>query len=352
MSEKLRIIHVGTGPTGVEGLRTIIANPKLELVGHFAVSPSKIGRDSGELAGGEPIGVAATDDWDALLELDADCIAYLGNGAGREDEVVEEICRFLRKGTNAVTTSLIPMVHPASAPEEMRKALQAACEEGGTSFLNSGIDPGWATTHLPLALATIAGPIRSVRMLEISIYGDYPVEPIMRDIFGFGRPLDYARPMFQGGVMHWWEGTVRGVAEQLDIALDEVRPVYAVYPHVSDIETTTGLVPAGTTAAVHFRVEGLVAGEPVVVLEHVSRASAEVASELPQPTHPVDHQYRIEIEGTPNFDCILDMREMDVGLKFTANHAVNAIASICAAQPGVVGPFELPYYHGPVLTGH
>lgn len=348
MTKPLRVIHVGTGPTGIEGLRTIIANPALELVGHFVVSPAKIGRDSGELAGGKAVGISATNDWDELLALDADCLAYLGNGAGREDEVVSECCRFLERGTNVVSTSLIPLVHPATAPAAMVDALQSACHDGDTSFLNSGIDPGWATTHLPLALATIAGPIQRVRMLEISVYGDYPVVPIMRDIFGFGRPLDYDRPIFQGGVMHWWEGTVRTVSGELGIELDEVRPVYAVYPHETDLETTTGPVPAGTTAAVHFRVEGLVGGEPVVVLEHVSRAAAEAAPNLPQPKHPVAHQYRIEIEGVPTFDAIVDMPTVDMGLKFTANHAVNAIEHVCAAPPGVIGPFDLPYYHGPV----
>lgn len=348
-SKPLRVIHVGTGPTGVEGLRTIIANPALELVGHFAVSPEKIGKDSGVLAGGAPIGVTATDNWDALLDLKADCLAYLGNGAGREDEVVEECCKFLERGTSVVSTSLIPLVHPATAPAAMCEKLEEACKKGGSAFLNSGIDPGFATTHLPVALSSIAGPIRQIRMLEISIYGDYPVVPIMRDIFGFGRPLDYERPMFQGGVMHWWEGTVRTVAESLDITLDEVRPVYQVFAHDSDIETTFGEVPAGTTACVHFRVEGLVGGTPVVVLEHVSRAAEDVAPQLPQPTHRVDHQYRVEIEGTPNFNCIIDMPEVDMGLKFTANHAVNAIPDVCAYKPGIIGPFDLPAYHGPVV---
>src|SRR5262245_30663606 len=35
--KKLRVIHVGTGPTGVEGLRTILNSRRLELVGQFAI---------------------------------------------------------------------------------------------------------------------------------------------------------------------------------------------------------------------------------------------------------------------------------------------------------------------------
>src|SRR5436305_15222573 len=119
-NEKFRVIHVGTGPTGIEGLRSILQNPALTLVGHFVKSPEKIGRDSGELAGMGATGSTATTNWDDLLALDADCIAYLGNGAGRAEEVVAEVSRFLERGTNVVSTSLIPFVYPPSAPPASR----------------------------------------------------------------------------------------------------------------------------------------------------------------------------------------------------------------------------------------
>ena len=42
-------------------------------------SDSKAGQDAGELCGGPPAGVLATQDADALLDLDADCICYTAN---------------------------------------------------------------------------------------------------------------------------------------------------------------------------------------------------------------------------------------------------------------------------------
>ena len=50
-------------------MKAIVANPTLELVGCFAWSPDKVGVDVGELVGIAPIGVAATNDVDALLGL-------------------------------------------------------------------------------------------------------------------------------------------------------------------------------------------------------------------------------------------------------------------------------------------
>jgi hypothetical protein len=41
----------------------------MKLVGVWVHSPEKVGKDAGELAGGEPIGVTATNDAVALIAL-------------------------------------------------------------------------------------------------------------------------------------------------------------------------------------------------------------------------------------------------------------------------------------------
>ena len=44
-----------------------VVGPDMELVGVWVHSPEKVGKDAGELAGGEPMGVVATNDADALI---------------------------------------------------------------------------------------------------------------------------------------------------------------------------------------------------------------------------------------------------------------------------------------------
>ena len=58
------------------------STPDLELVGVWVHSQDKVGRDAGELAGGEPIGVEATNDADALIALRPDCVVYAASGPG------------------------------------------------------------------------------------------------------------------------------------------------------------------------------------------------------------------------------------------------------------------------------
>jgi hypothetical protein len=67
-----RVVQWTTGNVGRRALRAIVAHPELDLVGCYAWSPEKVGRDAGELAGIDALGVSATDDIEALLALEPD----------------------------------------------------------------------------------------------------------------------------------------------------------------------------------------------------------------------------------------------------------------------------------------
>ena len=62
----IRVIQWATGGVGRAAVAGVVAHPDLELVGCWVHSPDKVGVDVGELCGLGPLGVAATDDVDAL----------------------------------------------------------------------------------------------------------------------------------------------------------------------------------------------------------------------------------------------------------------------------------------------
>jgi hypothetical protein len=72
----LRIVQWTTGNVGRQSALAIARHPDLELVGCYAWSLEKVGRDVGELCGGDPIGVKTSGDVDALLALRPDCVVY------------------------------------------------------------------------------------------------------------------------------------------------------------------------------------------------------------------------------------------------------------------------------------
>ena len=79
----------------------------------------------------------------------------------------------LRAGTNVVTPSFYPLYHPPSTPPALAEPIRAACLDGGSSILASGIDPGWICDILPLFLTGMSADITEIRSREIFNYALY-----------------------------------------------------------------------------------------------------------------------------------------------------------------------------------
>ena len=142
-----------TGGIGSIAIRAIHQRPNLDLVGVWVHSPEKDGKDAGELANGEPIGLAVTTDADALIALKPDCVVYAASGPERDALAIPDYVKLLSAGINVVTTSTTRLVNPhAYEPAEWRDQLAAAAKEGQVSLYASGIEPGFRR-RLPAARA-------------------------------------------------------------------------------------------------------------------------------------------------------------------------------------------------------
>jgi 4-hydroxy-tetrahydrodipicolinate reductase len=346
----VRVVHWGTGNTGKLALRGVLQHPDLELVGLYVHSPDKVGRDAGELIGRDATGVIATNDVDKLLAIDADCLCYLGDGIGpRAAGAVDEMSRFLRAGRNVVSTSLNQLVNPKTAADDLRVPLEEACRAGGTSFFNNGADPGFGSDLIPLTLLALMDDIDSVRIQEIVNYSHYDQSWVMRDLFGFGQPLDYQSPLFASGALtEYWGGVVTMIADALRLELDEIREVHEFASVAVDVDVEIGRIDAGSIAAIRFEVQGIVGGEPVIVIEHDTRIHDDAAPDWPQ-CRGGDNCYRVLIEGRPKLTCELDMEDEhggDGGLIACSMRVVNAIPAVCAAPPGLLSTLDVPPVFG------
>ena len=346
----LRVIQWGTGNAGRHALRGIIARPDLELVGVHAHTPEKVGRDAAELCGvDEPTGVLATDDIDALLAGDADCVSYMVQGETRIRDTIEELSRTLAAGKNVVNTALVFLVYPPTMPAGLRKPLEAACTAGGSTLLTSGLDPGWSGDVLPLALACACEAVDSVRVTEMMDYSTYEDPGFTGVFFGYGRPLDYEAPLFApGAIAGGWGGMVHLVADALGWHVEELREAHERLPAPETFETAMGTVERGTCAGVRFEVQGLVHGEPAVVAAHVNRLRGDIGPDWPRLSGDRSG-YRIEVRGAPSYTCEIEPGggvgdHNAAGIIGTAMRMVNAIPTVCAAPPGLVTPLDLPLF--------
>ena len=156
-----KVVQWGTGNLGTLAVQSILKHPDLELIGTWVSSAEKAGRDVGELSRVSPIGVLATQDADALISGDADCICYATDSMGREDEVVDDCIKMLRAGKNVVNVSDPALVYPKAKGGDVYDRLQEACSGGQRVVLHQRGRPGVGRFRAGVG-ATDRGPAGSL----------------------------------------------------------------------------------------------------------------------------------------------------------------------------------------------
>ncbi len=341
----------GTGNVGRAAIRSVAAHPRLELTAVIVSSEEKDGRDAGDLAGaGRDLGIAATRDVDAALATlgGAGAVVYAANGELRPDEAVADICRALTAGAVVVSSSVYALYDHRNAPPEVRDPVAAACADGGASLFVSGIDPGWGNDLLPALVSGLGAEIDQIRCQEIFDYSTYDAEDSVRYIVGMGQPMDYEPPMVMPGVPSMvWGGQIRLIARALGVHVDELREVVDRKPLTATVTTALGEFTAGTQGALRFEVQGVVDDEPLIVVEHVTRITGDVAPDWPLPADGGDGAHRVIVEGRPRIEINVEATDEGGnrsagGNATAANRLVNAIPWLRGAEPGLYDGLDVP----------
>ncbi|MDT5011315.1 MAG: hypothetical protein QOH57_2932 [Mycobacterium sp.] len=336
-----RIVQWTTGNVGRRSVRAVVANPTMQLVGCYAWSDRKVGRDVGELCGIEPLGVTATDDVAALLALKPDCVVYNPMFAD-----VDELVRILTAGINVVTTSEFITGHFLGAG---RDRIRDACELGGSTIFGSGINPGLIQL-LGIVSAGLSERVDKVSITEsidTTIYNSPATEMPM----GFGYPVDQSdlqeitamgSGIFRDGVLL--------VADALGVELDEVR-CDAEYAQATEDLHLPGdwTIRKGCVAGVDVRWKGIVGDKEVIEIRGRWRKGQSL-----DPDWQLDMGYTIEVLGTPTIKTTLSFlpppgfqgETLDdyimLGLTIVAMPAITAIPAVVAAPAGIATYTDLP----------
>ncbi|NLG45241.1 dihydrodipicolinate reductase [Gordonia sp. (in: high G+C Gram-positive bacteria)] len=345
------VVVWGTGNVGRAAIRAVAANPLLQLTGVIVAAEAKADRDAGDLAGADrTLGVRATRDVDAALEtLDgAGAVVYAANGELRPDEAVADIARALAGGAVVVSPSVYALYDHRNAPAEVREPVERACAAGESALFVSGIDPGWGNDLLPVLVSGLGSEITQIRCQEIFDYSTYDAEDSVRYIVGMGQPMDYDPPMVMPGVPSMvWGGQIRLIARALGVELDELREVVDRQPLTETVTTALGEFVAGGQGALRFEVQGIVGGEPLIVVEHVTRITGQVATDWPMPADGGDGAHRVIVEGRPRIEINVEATDEGGnrsagGNATAANRLVNAIPWLRQAAPGLYDGLDVP----------
>jgi hypothetical protein len=353
VSDPIKVVVWGTGNVGRTALRTVMAHRALELVDVIVSNPAKVGRDGGELAAIEPVGVVATDDAAAVLARRPDAVVYAASGDTRPDDALDDVLACLRAGACVVTPAIYGLLHPRTANERLLARVDEACAEGGSSLYVSGIDPGWAQDILPLLVSGVGGRIDEIRVQELFDYSTYDAPEIVREVIGFGKPLDELPPMLIPSVPTMiWGPMIHTMADGLGVEVDDIIESIERLELDEPVDTVQGRFDAGTQGAFRFEVTGIVEGAPRLVVEHITRISPELAPDWPMPAPGKSGEHRLIIEGSPRIEMSIHATDgsdnpADGGNATAAARLVNVIPAVIAAENRVLGTLDLP----PVVGG-
>ena len=335
-----RVVQWTTGNVGKRSVHAVVAHPDLQLIGCYAWSPDKAGRDVGELSGIDPIGISATNDVPALLALKPDCVVY--NPMWHN---TDEVVRILDAGINVVSTA--GFINGQALGAE-RDRIVDACRRGQSSMFGTGISPGF----VELAGIAVAGICDRIDKITINEGSDTTLydSPDTERPAGFGRPIDDPElpAMAAKGTAVFGEA-VAMVADAIGVELDEIRCEAEYAQTTEDVVMESWTIPAGCVAGVAASWQGRVGDRTVVELNVRWKKGQTLDRHW-----PIEEGHVIQVDGLPtvrarleylpppDFQATTFAEFMVLGMIMTAMPAINAIPDVVAARPGILTYADLP----------
>jgi 4-hydroxy-tetrahydrodipicolinate reductase len=159
---KIKVLQFGLGPIGVRCARLAAGKENMELVAAVDIDPEKLGKDVGELDGGEKLGVKVTDDvGEVLSELKPD--VALHTTSSKFDAVVPQL-ETLAGGGCSVVSSTEEMLFPRLKHAELADKVDALAREKGVVLLGTGVNPGFVMDTLALVMSAVCYDVEKVHV--------------------------------------------------------------------------------------------------------------------------------------------------------------------------------------------
>lgn len=333
-----RVIQWATGTIGRRALAASLEHPDLEVVGVRVYDPAKVGQDAGQLAGADPIGVVASDDVDALIALDADCVLHMPSAND-----LDELCRLLASGKNVVSTCS-ELVHPRrSLSADAVLQIEAACRAGGSSLYGTGSSPGFISEVLPLALLLVERSLQTLAIEEFADLSQRPSPKLLFEVMGMGRrpgPVDARRA---GHLKASFGPSLEALADRVGLPIDRVDAETEVAVATRKVTIAAGDIDEGCIAAQRSTVAAMSGDET-----RFSFRATWYCTDALEPAWDLGSTgWRVTVDG--DAPMIVDvafpigtdqLAAVTPGL--TAHPAVNSVAPVCEAPPGLVSTTDLP----------
>lgn len=335
-----KVIQWATGEVGMLCLKEILRRPDLDLVGLRVYSPGKDERDAGEIAGLPKVGVTATTNIDEILTLDADCVIHspLSQSVAELDD---DVTALLASGKNVISTA--GYYAPEFRGTDVVARIEDACKAGSATLLGTGVEPGFMFERVMPTITGMCTEIDRITLTEVIDAANHPAAVMISEALGIGKPLDAVSkdtPFGQYFISFFSEMTT-AAGRAMGVTFDSLESGLDVAPASRDLDIKVGRVAKGTVAGNKYWVKGLVNGAVFMTVEVYWLVEPGV---IGWPAPADRYQWHINIDGRPSVRMTLDALppdgeptgSFDPGFYATMATAINAIPSVCAAEPGIL----------------
>ncbi|MHC1727093.1 MAG: dihydrodipicolinate reductase [Syntrophobacteraceae bacterium] len=320
MHDRLRVVQYGLGPIGIQMVKFLSERPAVEIVGAVDISPEKIGKDLGELAGlAAPLGVLVSGDGAGVLKkTKADAVVLTTTSI--LERIAPDVIQIVSSGVNVVS-SCEELMFPWLTRPDIARQIDDAASRHGVSVLSTGVNPGFLMDFLPLVLTGVCRNVKKIRVERIQD-AQFRRLPFQKKI-GAALSLDEFQAKADQGVLRHVGLTeslhmiATKLGWKLDRTEDQISPIIAE----KQLRTEFLTIESGQAAGVSQMGRGFRNGEEVISL--IFRAAV---------GEPDSHE-RIQITGTPDIDMtIANGVNGDVA---TCAIIANAVPVVINAKPGL-----------------
>lgn len=316
---KIKVIQYGLGPIGNITTKYLIEKGKFEIVGAIDIDPAKIGKDVGELAGLEKIGVNVSNDAEKLFkEIKADVVVL--TTATSLKKVTPQIIQILNYGLPVVSTCE-ELSYPWLTEPELSEEIDKKAKENNAAVLATGVNPGFLMDFLPVAFTGVCKSVNSIR-IERYQNAFYRRIPFQQKI-GAGLTIEqFNQKVNEKTLRHvGLTESMHMIASRLGWELDKTEDL--INPVIAEEKFSAGelVIEKGNALGVEQIGRGYKNGKEIIKLIF----KAWVGEENPRD--------RIVIEGEPSIDSTINGGvNGDIA---TCAITVNAIPNVINAKPGL-----------------
>ena len=325
----IRLVLCGVGGVGRNMVRISRERPGIAVVGAYSRNPELLGRDIGELAGGDPTGVLVTERSEAL-STPADALLIATTSFLRDVEAD------IRSGIDAGLDVICTAEEMASAWDmdaAIAESLDVAARRAGVTVIGAGANPGYIYEVVGLALTGAVWRVDRISVRRVVDLSGFSAGVQRRLGIGFD-PATFAEKVRDHLVFGHigFPHTIRTFARRFGITIERIEET--VEPILADHPITSTAVPvaSGESAGLHQRTTGIVNGQPWFAAEFIGHVEPARAGLEPKDSYEIDGLPNIRAAVSPGFNPQWT----------TAGALANILPLVIDARPGLISVTDLP----------